>query len=73
MLVYSENNGSSCSLEGSNVTYSCWPGLIPSERRMAQCMKDGSWIPNPNEMECRSMEEIYATNSSTLVIAGNKI
>lgn len=52
ILVYTENNSSSCAVEGANVTYSCQPELVPNERRMAYCMRDGSWNPDPNELEC---------------------
>ena len=69
VYVLVENNATSCGMEGSYITYSCQPGVVPSERRMAYCMRDGSWNPNPNELECHLMTKTnITTNSPTLGI-----
>jgi hypothetical protein len=51
-------------LEGSNITYYCQ--LSQNYKRMvATCLSNGSWSPDPREMECPSRNttttEIYAT------------
>ena len=61
-----ENGGRSCVTEGCNITYSCQPGLVPSERRMAYCLSDGSWHPNPKDLECHLSVKTNTTNSPTL-------
>ena len=48
-------------VEGSQVTYFCQPGLVPSERKVATCMSDGSWSPDPSHLECRNYTRNYTT------------
>ena len=59
VYVHIENNGSLCAVEGS-YAYSCLSGLVP---KTTYCMRDGSWDPNPNELECHLMA---GTTSPTL-------
>ena len=44
--------GYSSGLEGSQITYYCQPGLLPSERMVANCTSDGTWSPDPTSLEC---------------------
>ena len=37
--------------EGSEVFYSCNPGLVPQRRMRAVCTEDG-WNPNPADVNC---------------------
>ena len=37
--------------EGSEVFYSCNPGLVPEERMRAVCTRNG-WSPNPADLNC---------------------
>ena len=37
--------------EGSEVFYSCDPGLVPEERMMSVCTVNG-WSPNPGASTC---------------------
>ena len=39
--------------QGSQITYYCQPGLLPSERMVATCGNDGYWSPNPAELSCK--------------------
>ena len=36
---------------GSEVFYSCNPGLVPEERMRAVCTRNG-WSPNPTDLSC---------------------
>ena len=54
--VVVEDN-SFCGVEGSNITYYCQPGLVPSERSTAYCMPNGSWSPSPSDLMCTSIAE----------------
>lgn len=51
-MVTIEDNSSTCEVEGSHITYYCQPGLVPSERKMAYCMNNGSWSPDPHDLKC---------------------
>ena len=37
--------------EGSEVFYSCDPGLVPEGRMRANCTRNG-WSPNPADLSC---------------------
>ena len=37
--------------EGSEVFYSCDPGLVPEGRMRAVCTRNG-WSPNPADLNC---------------------
>ena len=37
--------------EGSEVFYSCDPGLVPEGRMNANCTRNG-WSPNPADLSC---------------------
>jgi len=37
--------------EGSVVSYSCDPGLVPEGRMSAVCTGNG-WSPNPSDLNC---------------------
>ena len=39
-------------VNGSNVTFSCPPGLILSGPNMAVCMGNGKWEPDPRMVKC---------------------
>ena len=40
--------------EGSEVFYSCDPGLVPEGRMRAVCTRNG-WSPNPDDLRCVGM------------------
>ena len=37
---------------GSHISYNCEPGLIPDKPQTAICQSDGSWFPDPSDLEC---------------------
>ena len=39
-------------VEGSNVTFSCAPGLILAGPNTSSCMGNGEWEPNLAEVKC---------------------
>ena len=43
---------SSVAIEGSQVSYYCKDGLVPSDRRVATCMNSGRWNPDPAKLVC---------------------
>ena len=45
-------NDNSIAVEGSQVTYYCKDGLVPSDRRVATCTNSGNWNPDPAELIC---------------------
>ena len=45
----------SIALEGSQITYHCQPGLVPSEWMVANCTESGYWIPDPAELICEGL------------------
>ena len=42
----------SSGVEGSQITYYCQPGLLPSEKMVANCTSDGTWSPDPAGHDC---------------------
>ena len=38
---------------GSHISYNCEPGLIPDKPQTAICQSDGSWFPDPINLECQ--------------------
>ena len=50
-----------CAIEGSTMTFYCKPGLSPSQRVLALCMKNGTWSPNPESHYCH-----YYTNDTVI-------
>ena len=38
--------------EGTEVNYQCDDGLIPGGEMMSTCLADGTWSPDPAELEC---------------------
>ena len=56
--------GYSSGVEGSQITYYCQPGMLPSELMVANCMSDGSWNPDPSGLECYAVvtTPIYSTS-----------
>ena len=47
--------GSSSGVEGSQITFYCQPGLVPtdSEEMVANCTNEGIWKPDPAVMTCK--------------------
>ena len=41
------------SLEGSNVTFSCPPGLVFVGHNSSTCINRGKWDPDPREVSCK--------------------
>ena len=39
-------------LEGTNITFSCPPGLILTGPNTSTCMRNGNWEPNPQRVKC---------------------
>ena len=39
-------------LEGTNVTFSCPPGLILTGPNTSTCMRNGEWEPTPQDVKC---------------------
>ena len=40
-------------LEGTNIAFSCPPGLVLTGPNKSTCMGNGEWEPSPNEVECK--------------------
>ena len=53
--------GYSDTTEGSEVFYSCSPGLVPEGRRRAVCTRNG-WSPNPANLNCTEGGEYESWN-----------
>ena len=45
--------GYSNGVEGSQITYYCQPGLVPSDPIVATCSL-GEWNPDPRSLVCKS-------------------
>ena len=43
-------------LEGSQIVFQCSSGFVPSQQMMSVCAANGSWTPDPAELECRGAE-----------------
>ena len=39
-------------VEGSNITFSCPPGLVLTGPSNSACMGNGEWEPDPRAVEC---------------------
>ena len=39
-------------VEGTEVSYQCDDGLIPGGEIVTTCLADGTWSPDPAELEC---------------------
>ena len=48
------------SLTGTNITFSCPAGVVPTGPTSATCMENGKWEPDPQEADC----EGHKTNSN---------
>lgn len=64
--------GYSSGVEGSQITYYCLPGLLPSEMIVASCTSNGQWNPDPSSLECyvadaAPTKQIYSTSASGLI------
>ena len=64
--------GYSSGTEGSQITYYCQPGLLPSEMIVANCTSNGQWNPNPSSLECyvtdtTPTKQIHSTSTSGLI------
>ena len=57
--------GYSSGVEGSQITYYCQPGLLPSERMVANCTRNGRWSPSTSLLECSGMPHVEDTKSLT--------
>ena len=45
--------GNISGLEGSMITYYCeWSTGMPTKHMVAICLSNGSWSPNPRDLEC---------------------
>ena len=42
-------------LEGTNITFTCSPGLVLTGPNTSTCMGNGEWEPNPREVECKGV------------------
>ena len=61
------NNG----VGGSQITYYCQPGMLPSDRFVATCGDDGSWSPNPDNLVCTA--DVSYSNCTIPVLLANNI
>ena len=39
-------------VESTEVNYQCDDGLVPGGEMMSICLANGTWIPDPAELEC---------------------
>ena len=39
-------------VEGTNVTFSCPPGLVLTGPNTSTCMRNGEWEPDPQYLKC---------------------
>ena len=61
--------GYSNGVGGSQITYHCQPGMLPSDRFVAICGDDGSWSPNPDNHVCT--DDISYSNCTIPVLLAN--
>ena len=45
--------GYSSGIEGSQIMFYCHSGLAPAQQIMANCTNEGSWSPDPAELNCK--------------------
>ena len=46
-------------LEGSQIVFQCNPEFVPSQQMMSVCAANGSWTPDPAELECKGIWLYY--------------
>ena len=51
---------SDLTLEGTNTTFSCPPGMVLTGPTTATCMGNGEWEPDPTEVQCKGGNIIMA-------------
>ena len=53
VLVHSAHANGDTYLEGTNITFTCSPGLVLSGPNSSTCTRNGEWEPSPKEVECK--------------------
>lgn len=56
-------------INGSNVTFSCPPGMVVSGPEILTCMENGKWEPDPMMVECIGMTIFYIITIILFIIA----
>ena len=46
-------------MEGTNVSFSCPPGLVLTGPSMSMCMGNGEWEPDPSQARCNGKEQMH--------------
>ena len=49
-------NNEALPVEGSNITFSCPPGLVLVGYQSAKCMENGEWEPDPSQLMCNNSQ-----------------
>ena len=53
-------NVNSMAIEGSQITYYCNNGLIPSDQKVATCTNSSNWDPDPAKLICKGSYSIIS-------------
>ena len=51
-------------LESDHITFTCPSGLIFNGSTTSTCMGNGEWEPDPREVHCISINELYMTTAA---------
>ena len=57
MIITADSN---LTLEGTNITFSCPPGMVLTGPTTATCTGTGEWEPDPTEVQCKGGNIIMA-------------
>ena len=49
-------------IEGTNVSFSCPPGLVLTGPSVSMCMGNGEWEPDPSQVECNGKDRSTHTH-----------
>ena len=56
-------NYSPPAIEGTNISFSCPPGLVPTGPSTSMCMGNGEWEPDPSQVRCNGKDRSTQCNA----------
>ena len=56
-------NYSPPAIEGTNVSFSCPPGLVLTRPSVLMCMGNGEWEPDPSQVRCNGKDRSTQCNA----------
>ena len=62
---------SDLTLEGTNITFSCPPGMVLTGPTTVTCMGNGEWEPDPTEVQCKGWNIIMALFTILIMLLCN--